>query len=308
MLKKLDRSLSLTNVIIICISGMLGSGIFVLPSIIYRDIGPALPLAYLIAALGVLPTVFSKSELSTAMPASGGTYVYIERTLGPFVGTIAGLGLWLSLLLKCSFALTGFGAYLSIFTSVDITYASLVLLGLITMLNIFGVGKVTSTLFVVVLMSIFALTGISLLSFSLVSLKSYTSLLSEGIQGPLSAAATVFISYAGVTKVAAIAGEVKNPEKALPKGMLYSLFITTFVYCIATTALVGVLSEGQLSGNLKPFFTLGEIVGGRTTALLLSFVAILTMTSMANAGLLAASRFPYAMSREPLFFFPLSLF
>ena len=286
--------------VIICISGMFGSGIFVLPGIIYQDIGTALPLAYLIAALGVLPTVFSKSELSTAMPTSGGTYIYVERTFGPLMGMIAGLGLWLSLLLKCSFALTGFGAYLSIFTSVDITYTSLFLLGLMTMLNTLGVGKVTSTLFIVVLMSILALTGISLLALSSVPLNTYTSLLDKGIQGPLSAAATVFISYAGVTKIAAIAGEVKDPEKGLPRGMLYSLLITTFVYCLATTALVGVLKEDQLSGNLRPFFTLGQIVGGQTTAYVLSFIAILTMTSMANAGLLAASRFPFAMGQDNL--------
>ena len=49
-------------------------------------------------------SVFSKSELATAMPQSGGTYVYIERAFGPLFGTITGIGLWLSMLLKSSFA------------------------------------------------------------------------------------------------------------------------------------------------------------------------------------------------------------
>ena len=300
MLKKFNRSLSLTEVVIISISGMLGSGIFVLPGIVYPQTGSSLPLAYLIAALGVLPTVFSKSELSTAMPASGGTYIYVERTLGPLAGTIAGLGLWISLLLKCAFALTGFGAYLSTLTSIDITHASLILLGIITTLNIFGVGKVARTLFVIVLVSILTLTGTSLLALQSVSLNDYTPFFSpHGLNGTLSAAATVFISYAGVTKIAAIAGEVKDPEKGLPRGMLYSLFIATSVYCIASIALVGLLGEG-LAGNLRPFFTLGHLISGKTMAIFLSCVAILTMTSMANAGLLAASRFPYAMGHDKL--------
>ena len=300
MLKKFKRSVSLTGVIIISISGMLGSGIFVLPGIVYQVTGPSIPLAYFIAALGVLPTVFSKAELSTAMPASGGTYIYVERTLGPMLGTITGLGLWFSLLLKCSFALTGFGAYLSLFTDIDISYAAFSLLVLITTLNILGVGKVASTLFVVVLISILTLTGVSLVSLPSLSLHAYTPFLGGGLDGLFSASATVFISYAGVTKIAAIAGEVKDPERGLPRGMLYSLFITTFIYCMATTTLVGILGEEKLSGNLRPFFTLGEILGGQTASFALSLVAILTMTSMANAGLLAASRFPYAMARDKL--------
>ena len=299
-MRKLDRSVSLTGVLIICISGMLGSGIFVLPGLVYQSTGPSLWLAYLIAAFGVLPTVFSKSELATAMPTSGGTYVYIERTLGPLAGVIAGLGLWMSLLLKCSFALIGFGAYLSVFTNIDILYASLSLLASITVLNILGVGKVAGTLFVVVVISILTLVGISLLSIPSISLDNLSPLFTGGVSGLFSTAATVLISYAGVTKIAAIAEEVKDPGNNLPKGMLYSLVITAAIYCSVSVVLAGVLGEESLNGNLMPFFSLGEIVGGHILATVLSAVAILTMTSMANSGLLAASRFPYAMGRDSL--------
>ena len=117
-MKKLERSLSLITVIAISIGGMLGSGIFVLPGLAAAKTGSSVWLAYLIAALCILPAALSKSELATAMPSSGGTYVYIERAFGPILGTVAGIGLWLSLLLKSSFALVGFGAYLSILISI----------------------------------------------------------------------------------------------------------------------------------------------------------------------------------------------
>jgi amino acid transporter len=103
-MKKLDRSLSLPYVIAISIGGMLGSGIFVLPGFASGITGSSVWLAYLIGALCVLPAALSKSELATAMPSSGGTYVYIERAFGPLFGTISGIGLWLSLLLKSSLA------------------------------------------------------------------------------------------------------------------------------------------------------------------------------------------------------------
>ena len=114
----LERKLGLFSVVIISLSAMLGSGLFVLPALAMLELGggsnPAggVWLAYLLAALVVLPGAISKSELATAMPSSGGSYVYIERTFGPLIGTISGLGLWANFMLKSAFALIGFKAYL----------------------------------------------------------------------------------------------------------------------------------------------------------------------------------------------------
>ena len=83
---------------------MLG-GIFVLPGIAAAQTGSSIWVAFLVAAICIFPAVLSKSELATAMPSSGGSYVYIERAFGPIFGTISGLGLWLSLLLKVHFHL-----------------------------------------------------------------------------------------------------------------------------------------------------------------------------------------------------------
>ena len=108
MVKKLERQLGLGAVVAISIGSMLGSGIFVLPGVGFAITGPSLFLAFFFSALCILPAAISKSELATAMPTSGGTYVYLERTFGPLAGTVAGLGLFLSMLLKSAFALMGF--------------------------------------------------------------------------------------------------------------------------------------------------------------------------------------------------------
>ena len=83
-MKKLQRTLSLPGAIAVSVGGML-SGIFVLPGLAVGITGSSVWLAFLVAALCILPAVLSKSELATAMPKSGGTYVYIERAFGPFV-------------------------------------------------------------------------------------------------------------------------------------------------------------------------------------------------------------------------------
>ena len=144
---QIERTVGLVGVIIISLSAMLGSGLFVLPSFAAILMGEGIWLAFLLAASVVLPGAISKAELASGMPSSGGSYVYLERTYGPLVGTISGLGLWASFLLKASFALIGFTAYMyTITTYFDFelnTYVvSITALILITVVNILGVKKV----------------------------------------------------------------------------------------------------------------------------------------------------------------------
>lgn len=299
-MKTLERSLGLSGVVAISISSMLGSGIFVLPGLAFAYSGPSLWLAYLLSAICVLPAAMSKSELATAMPTSGGTYVYVERTFGPLAGTISGLGLWLSLLLKCAFALVGFSAYLSIFTDIAIENTALPLLFVIILLNLLGVGKVTGALIVIVSASTIGLVALSIGGIPNLNMNHFHPSMPNGIGGVLSAMAMVFVSFAGVTKIAAIAEEVKKPEKNLPKGILLSLLIVTIMYCSVSFILVGNLGSEQLLNNLKPIYTLANNNWGKYVGVVAALMAILTMTSMANAGILAASRFPFAMGRDNL--------
>jgi len=299
--KKLERRLGLGAVVSISVSAMLGSGIFVLPGIAATTTGPSVWLAYILASLSVLPAALSKSELATAMPTSGGTYVYLERTFGPIVGTISGLGLWLSLLLKATFALMGFGAYLKVLApQVQLVPTSLSILAFICILNIFGVGKVSSLLMAVVGLCIALLTGISVGSAFTFDAANLDPLFPGGISGLASATALVFVSYAGVTKVAAIAEEIKDPEKNLPRGIMISLLIVTLVYSGVTFLLFGNLPIDQISNNLKPIYSLAVHIQGPFLGLVTAVIAVITMSSMANSGILAASRFPFAMARDKL--------
>ncbi|MEM6804122.1 MAG: APC family permease [Bacteroidota bacterium] len=160
-MKKLERTLSLPYVVAIAMGGMLGSGIFVLPGLAAAKTGPSIWMAYLAAGICVLPAALSKSELATAMPTSGGTYIYLERVFGPLMGTISGFGLWFSLLLKSSFALIGVSAYLYVLANVPFKLTSLVLLCIIVGLNILGVKKVGLAQLVIVSVSLLCLIAVS---------------------------------------------------------------------------------------------------------------------------------------------------
>ncbi len=318
-MKKLERSLALPAVIAISIGGMLGTGIFVLPGIAATKTGASLWLAYLIAAICILPAAYSKSELATAMPSSGGTYVYIERAFGPLFGTISGIGLWLALVLKCAFALVGIGAYVLVVLGMDSAVVTktvaLVFLAAVFLLNIVGAKKAGSFQSYAVLVALLVLSA--LFFFGLQATDQTTPFFAKlqndiveagGRMDLIFTIAFVYLSYSGVTKVAAIAEEIKNPSKNLPLGMILSLLIITAVYVAISFVLTANVGLQELNNNYSPIHTLVvdlfgsgyEINGINVLGAGTAIIAVLTLVSTVNAGVLASSRFPFAMSRDGL--------
>lgn len=288
--------------IAVSIGGML-SGIFVLPGLAVGITGSSVWLAFLVASLCILPAVLSKSELATAMPKSGGTYVYIERAFGPLFGTIAGIGLWLSLLLKSAFSLVGLSFYLYVLVEVDESftkYIALLALLLIVVLNVFGVKKVEKTQLIIVSVSVLSLIAVVFLGFNTFDAALMAPAFSSGGSGFIAGVAFLYISYAGVTKIAAVAGEIKNPEKNLPRTMIVSLVLITSVYVFVALVLVGNVEAGVLSTDIKPIHTLFLSVGGKYFGYFGAVVGVVTLMSMANSGVLASSRFPFAMAKDKM--------
>ncbi|SDF12286.1 basic amino acid/polyamine antiporter, APA family [Halorubrum xinjiangense] len=306
----LDRSLGLYPTMMISMGAMIGSGIFVLPALGYKKAGPAVVLAYVLAALVVLPAALSKAEMATAMPESGGTYLYIDRALGPLFGTIAGIGAWFSLVFKSSFALVGLGAYLLLFAPLSqgaVVYVALALGTLVVALNVSGTKMSGGIQAVIVTLVVAGLLAYVVNAGFVLDTARYTPFATHGSGGVVTAAAFVFVSYAGVTKVASVAEEVKHPGKNLPRAMLGSMGIMTVLYVAVVGAIVG-LSDPELlttggpggTASLTPMADgAGALLGG-VGVLFISVIAVVALTSMANAGVLSSSRFPLAMSRDDL--------
>ena len=237
------------------------------------------------------------------MPSSGGTYVYIERAFGPLFGTISGIGLWLSLLLKSSFALIGLGAYLAVLVNINdglTPYVALGFLSIIVLLNIFGVKKVGKVQLYVVSISLACLASLFFIGFPKVNSDYLDPFMSDGNIGLISAVAFVYISYSGVIKVAAIAGEIKNPDKNLPLAMILSLFSIAAIYIFTSFILAGTVNPDVLSVDIRPVYTAAKNVGGEYFGYFAAVIGVLTLMSGANSGVLASSRFPFAMARDLL--------
>ena len=87
---QLKKQLGLLDVFAVAAGAMISSGLFVLPYIAYRKAGPAVILSYLFASILIMPSTLCQAELATAMPKAGGTYFYVERSLGSFCGLFTG--------------------------------------------------------------------------------------------------------------------------------------------------------------------------------------------------------------------------
>jgi basic amino acid/polyamine antiporter, APA family len=310
--KTLQKELGLFDVYAISTGAMFSSGFFLLPGLAAYITGPSVFLAYLCAGFLILPAMFSKAELSTALPRAGGTYFFLDRSLGPMVGTIGGLGTYLALALKTAFALIGIGAYLFIFVELPMKPVAIGLSIIFMAINIMG-AKETAGLqrfLVIILLAVltfFVAQGcyeIGYVQPQEVTNARFTELFPHGLEGFVSAIAFVFVSYAGLTKVASVAEEVKNPDRNIPLGMMLSLASTTLVYVVGVFIIVGLSEPAALHVDLTPVASAAKqftawipsefIVG------LICLAALAAFASTGNAGVMAASRYPYAMSKDKL--------
>ena len=173
------------------------------------------------------------AELSTAMPKAGGTYYFLDRALGPLFGTIGGLGSWVAVVFKSAFALVGMGAYLSLLL---VSVLVVILAGFV----IFGLAH----------------TGVADgLNPNAETQPFFTS----GTVGFVATIGLVFVSYAGLTKVASVAEEVQSPDRNIPLGMILSLLTATAIYTLGLFVIIAILTIETLYGSLKTVADAGAV-------------------------------------------------
>ena len=234
--QRLRRTLGVKDVYAVSTGAMFSSGFFLLPGLATSETGASAALAYLAAAILALPALFTMAELATAMPRAGGAYFFLDRSLGPAAGTVGGLGSWLALVLKSAFALVGMGAYLALFLDLPIKPLALSLVVAFAAINIVGAkesaGFQLALVGVLVGVLTFFVSGglLGAIGAPEATVRfSELQLVTGGLGGFITTIGLVFVSYAGLTKVASIAEEVRNPDRNLPLGMILSLATATVI-------------------------------------------------------------------------------
>lgn len=294
------RQLGLIHVFCIASGAMISSGIFVLPGIAHAQAGPAVVLSYLLA--GVLATLglLSIAELTTAMPMPGGDYFYISRGLGPAVGTLAGLLSWFSLALKSAFALIGIAVLGAEFVPVNWRILAALSCAFFVLINLWGSREAANLQVVLVLALIGLMLAYVIKGAPHVEMTRFEVMAPHGAEAVFSTAGFVFVSYGGLIQVASIAGEIRHPGRTIPRGMLVAVVSTVALYTLMIFVTTGLLDAAKLDNSLTPLSDAAETFWGGTGYVVVSIAAALAFVTTANAGIMTASRYLLAASRDEL--------
>lgn len=292
------KQLGFLDVFCIASGTMLSAGLFVLPGIAFAKVGPALFLSYILACFISIPTIFCQAELVTAMPKAGGDYFYVSRSMGFALGTAGGLGSWLSLTLKSAFALIGIAAYLDLVMPLPIKPLATTLCVFFIVLNLIGIKQAARIQRFLVSIILVFLTFYICWGFLHVHIERYTPFYPFGYRSIFSTAGLVFISFAGLTKVASIAEEIKEPHRSIPLGMFLSLIVIGIVYALTVFVTTGLGDQKGLQASLTPLVDGAGAFAGTAGRIVMAITALLALISATNAGIISASQYPMAMSRD----------
>ena len=300
---KLARELGLGAAMSIGIGTMICAGIFVLPGIAAAKAGPVVVLAFALCGLVALLIALCMSELATGMPLAGGGYLFTVRTFGPMVGMVMGGCLWLSLIFASAFYMVGFGYYVADLLHTSHVLLALLMTALLIGLNFIGakeagglqkaiVAGLLIVLVVFVLRAVFAVDADNLRPLVPPEI---------GMSGFLLVTPVLFVTFMGFAEIAAVAEEIKNPDRNLPLAVIGSVVVVTVVYCVVEFCVVGLLRYDDPSmASETVLMEIARTLMGQTGYGLILLGGILATVSSANASIMAASRISFAMGRDGL--------
>ncbi|SFM85740.1 amino acid permease [Methanolobus profundi] len=298
--ESLGRSLGFFQTFAIGTGTMIGAGIFILPGIAISSAGSAAILSFLLGGVISMATALSMAELATGMPKAGGSYYFISRAMGAAFGAVIGLGAWLALVFKGSFALIGLADYLFVLIPIPVIITASAVGLFLLFINYRGAKSSGSLQNIIVIFLLLILTLFIIKGTMMFDTDKFTPFMPYGSGSVFATTGLIFISYLGITQLAAISEEVKEPSKNLPRALIASVGVVTLIYVGVMVVVSGNLTHDQSLNTLTPLVDVSEMMAGDIGKILIVIGGLLATLSTANAAIMSSSRFPFAMGRDDL--------
>ena len=306
----LARRLGLFDATMIVMGGIIGAGIFVNPAVVARNVHtPLLVLgAWLIGGMLALIGAFVYAELAALRPRVGGQYAYLRDAYHPIVAFLYG---WTLLLVVQTGGMAGaaivFGRYFCELFGLSIPEQVIATLALATLtaVNCLGVragSNVQSALMLIKLMAIALLIGVG--CFGPVKNPAAVELPADsgGFAGLARAMAPVLFAYGGWQTASFVSGEMRNPRRDLPRGLLIGVIGVIICYVLVSYSCVRVLGVADLARtNVPASEVMHHALGERGAQVIAAGIAISTLGFLSQS-ILTAPRVYYAMARDGVFF------
>ena len=307
---------------------VVGTAIFTLPGIVAAEhTGPAVPLAFIVAAVGAGLSALAYAETSSVLPFAGSAFSWMNVLFGEFFGWIAGWALLAEYFISVAFVASGWSAYMQGFLAslgvklpvaltggfnphqgsyLDLFAAlAILLVGWLVSHGVHQVSRIENAIVAIKLLVIilFVAVGVTALH-----PQNYTPFIPPhrpgttfgGLSGIMAGASQIFIAYVGFDAIAANTAETKNPQKTMPRGLIGTLVLGTGFFIAVSLVLVGMFPYYCYANNAEPAAWALRQAGHPLVANLLSVVALVGIFSALIAILLASSRLIYAFGRDGL--------
>lgn len=319
---ELARTLSLLDLTMIGVAGMIGAGIFVLTGVAAGVAGPALVLAFLLNGIITTFTALCYAELGSAIPEAGGGFLWVKEGVGGPSGFVSGWMSWLAHTVAGSLYALGFGAYFAL--ALEIMGVSLFGLGLeltikvlaviiviiFMLINFKGVSETGTagnivTIAKIIILAIFIGSGLYVMyTRPDFGLSNFQPLFPNGLGGLFLACGLTFIAFEGYEIIAQAGEEVRNPRKNVPQATFISILIVVPIYVFVAFVSLGALTveTGTTWEFLAQFGELGLVEAAKqfmpAGIFLLTIGGLLSTMSALNATTYSSTRVCFAMARD----------
>jgi amino acid transporter len=295
----LIRGIRRWDLVAVAINGIIGAGIFGLPSKVFALIGPYSLLAFIVCALVVTLIVLCFAEVSSRFSETGGPYLYAREAFGSVVGFEVGWLVWLARLTAFAANLNLLIQYLGYFwpgiiagwpraTMIIVIVVALIVVNVIGVRDaalfsdVFSIGK----LIPIVLFIVAGLFFLNPQNFSMAAQPA----LADFSQSVL----LLIYAFTGFEMALIPAGEARDPQRNAPFALLTSLAVVATVYILVQVVCIGVLPE--LAASNRPVADAGERFLGAAGASVITAGVVISIIGNLSVLILAAARLPFAMA------------
>lgn len=297
----LIRGVRRWDLVAIVVNGIIGAGIFGLPSEVYALIGAYSLLAFLVCALLTGSLVLCFAEVSSRFSETGGPYLYAEKAFGSVVGFEMGWLVWLNRLLGFAAVCNLLVAYLAFFlpaveSGLWRVFLITSIVATFTVVNVAGVraSAVATDIFTVsklIPLVLFILTGLFF-----IDPENYSSAVELSYQSFSRAVMLLVFAFGGFEVATFNAGEARDPRRNIPFAMLTGTGIVAAIYILIELVCIGTLPG--LAHSERPIADASSRFLGTAGASMIALGAIVSMTGYLNGTILAAPRLPFAMAEQ----------
>ncbi|KAH0708343.1 hypothetical protein KY284_009770 [Solanum tuberosum] len=311
---EMKKTLTWWDLIWFGMGAVIGAGIFVLTGLeANQEAGPAVVLSYVVSGVSALLSVFCYTEFAVEIPVAGGSFAYLRVELGDFVAFIAAGNILLEYVIAGAAVArtwTSYFATLLNFNSdkflikVDslaegyneldpIAVGVCIVICIIAILSTKGSSRLN---YIATIVHIFVIFFIIVCGLIQSDTKNYTPFAPFKVRGIFKASAVLFFAYVGFDAVSTMAEETKNPGRDIPIGLIGSMVITTFLYCLLAITLC-LMQPYQKIDTQAPFSVAFKSVGWNWAQYIVAAGALKGMTSVLLVGAVGQARYLTHISR-----------